>query len=353
MTSPVTGPVERLLIWRMGSIGDAVVALPVFHLLARAFANAERRVLTNLPVNGNAAPLQAVLGNSGLADGYFAYPMGTRNPARLLGLRHEIASWRADLAICLNEPRNAFAERRDRMFLRWCGVRRILAVPAEPAAAQEAESQRLAGLVAGIGKAATGDPAGWRLNLTEAEQARADALVRDRMGERPFIALGIGTKIAINEWGDDRWRQVLAGLTADRQSLGLVLIGGPDDGARSRALAENWRGPVVDLCGRTPPRISAAAIGRARLFLGPDSGPMHLAASVGTPSVVVFSTHNPPGRWFPFGAAHRIFYPGLGWSGGDPVVERPAAGETEIGHIPAAQVLEACRAGLAGADAPA
>jgi ADP-heptose:LPS heptosyltransferase len=74
---------------------------------------------------------------------------------------------------------------------------------------------------------------------------------------------------------------------------------------------------------------------------------MHLAASVGTPSVSVFSNQRAPGIWFPFGARHRVFYPGLAWSGGDPPVFRDAAGEANITQIPAAPVLEACETLLA------
>ena len=49
----------------------------------------------------------------------------------------------------------------------------------------------------------------------------------------------------------------------------------------------------------------------AFVYLGHDSGPMHLAAAVGTPCVCVFSRHNLPGWWFPPGKRHSIFYPYL------------------------------------------
>ena len=95
-------------------------------------------------------------------------------------------------------------------------------------------------------------------------------------------------------------------------------------------------------CGAAPPRVSAGLIEGARLFLGNDSGPMHLGASVGTPAVAVFSRHARPGIWFPLGDRHRVFYPGLSWSGGTPPVLRDAAGETAIASVPAGQVSDAC-----------
>lgn len=82
--------VTKLLIYRMGSLGDTAVALPVFNLLARVYRDAERRVLTNMPVNSDAAPIEAVLGDSGLVQGYFSYPLGTRKPAQLLDLCRKI-----------------------------------------------------------------------------------------------------------------------------------------------------------------------------------------------------------------------------------------------------------------------
>ncbi len=47
----ITSPAKRVLIYRLGSLGDMLIALPALHLVARAFPGAERRMLTNIPVN--------------------------------------------------------------------------------------------------------------------------------------------------------------------------------------------------------------------------------------------------------------------------------------------------------------
>ena len=75
--------VQRVLIYRIGSLGDTLVSLPAFHLIARTFPNAERRLLTNFPVNVKAPPAAAILENTDLVHGYFRYTVGTRNPADL------------------------------------------------------------------------------------------------------------------------------------------------------------------------------------------------------------------------------------------------------------------------------
>ena len=77
---------RRVLVYRLGSLGDMVVALPALHLVARAFPEAERRMLTNVPVNSKAAAAAAILEGSGLVQGYMRYAVGTRSVRELLGV---------------------------------------------------------------------------------------------------------------------------------------------------------------------------------------------------------------------------------------------------------------------------
>ena len=70
---------QRIVIYRLGSLGDTVIALPCFHKVAQTWPNAERIVLTNFPVSSKAAPLEVVLRESGLIHEAIAYPVGTRS----------------------------------------------------------------------------------------------------------------------------------------------------------------------------------------------------------------------------------------------------------------------------------
>jgi len=65
---------------------------------------------------------------------------------------------------------------------------------------------------------------------------------------------------------------------------------------------------VINLCGQLTPRESAAVFARSRIFIGHDSGPMHLAAAVNTPCVAIFAARNIPRVWFPYGEQHRVLY---------------------------------------------
>ena len=343
--------VKKLLIYRMGSLGDTVVALPVFHMLARKYADAERRVLTNMPVNSDAPAMQAVLGDGGFVDSYFTYPCGTRDFSALNNLRKSIRDWGPDLVIYLNEPRGNLVQFRDIIFLKLCGVHNIIGVPATAELSKhyslreyglwEAEASRLARCVADIGAVDLDSAQNWSLNFTPAEKKQAQAAVSSWEGRSRFIAFSIGTKIDFKSWGDNRWADLLAKISGYHPELGLVFIGGLNDGERSNIAAKGWTGPKLNLCGKLTPRESALVMRDAKVFMGHDSSTMHLAASVRTPSVCVFSTHAKPGIWFPFGLQHRILYPGLQWSGREPLTMREATGETDITLISNSDVEEA------------
>ena len=77
---------RRVLIYRLGSLGDTLIALPALHLVKRAFPQAERRMLTNIPVNAKAPPVAAILENTDLVHGYFRYTVGTRSAVDLARL---------------------------------------------------------------------------------------------------------------------------------------------------------------------------------------------------------------------------------------------------------------------------
>jgi heptosyltransferase III len=64
----------------------------------------------------------------------------------------------------------------------------------------------------------------------------------------------------------------------------------------------------LNLCGALNPRESAAVLERAAIFIGHDSGPMHLASSTGIPCVSIFAARDKPGVWFPFGNEESVFY---------------------------------------------
>jgi heptosyltransferase-3 len=316
------GGVRRVLIYRLGSLGDTLVALPALHLVERAFPGAERRLLTNFPVSAKAPAAAAVLGDSGLIHSYERYTVGMRNPLQLLALAWRIRRFRPDVLVYLMAGRGMAVAQRDAQFFRSaCGIERLVGVPItedmqrcriDGNGVLEPEAARLARNLGALGDARIEEPGSWDMRLSAAEFAKADEAITPVAGRR-LIAVSVGTKVQAKDWGRENWRTLLARVAAVYPGCGLVLAGAPEESAASEFAADGWRevagsGPVVNLCGRMTPRESAAAFARSSVFIGHDSGPMHLSASVQTPCVAIFAARNKPRMWFPYGEGHRVLY---------------------------------------------
>jgi ADP-heptose:LPS heptosyltransferase len=304
---------KSLVIYRQGSLGDTVVALPCLNRIVAAFPDHRRILLTNVTL-AKAAPIEAILW-PGFAERVIAYPYGTRSPRTLLSIAARLRACSPDLLVYVGGGRGLRASWRDVAFFRLAGVRRIIGAPlrrsvdrhrVDPATGRlEHEASRLARCLAELGPIDLHDPAAWDLRLTAAEHAAAHRLLDPLRGAR-FIVANTGGKLAAKDWGDANWTALLSRLACLHAPL--VMVGGNEDRARADELIARWPHQALNTCGVLTPRECAALIGHARLFIGHDSGPMHLAAAAGVGCVALFGPSDLPGKWFPWGSVHRVHY---------------------------------------------
>jgi heptosyltransferase III len=306
-----------VLIYRLGSMGDMVVALPCFHKVMASFPDARRVLLTNIPISSKAAPSQSVLGRGALFDDSIVYPLGLRSPLGLWRLVRQIRHHRPETLIYLMPARGAGSTWRDRLFFRLCGIRRVIGLPysidlqrnrIDPlTGSEEPECERLARTLSALGPIDLSSRHSWNMLLTDAEQARGRDAIAPFAG-RPFFAFNMGGKARTKDWGLTRWLALLDRLAAAYPGHGFLVVGAAEDAAFAGIIAQRFPGRVVDACARLSPRECAAALSHAALFVGHDSGPLHLAAANGVTCVGLFGAFNRPRIWHPYGPSHRVIH---------------------------------------------
>ncbi|WP_226636997.1 glycosyltransferase family 9 protein [Brevundimonas poindexterae] len=137
------------------------------------------------------------------------------------------------------------------------------------------------------------------------DQARAEAAavidpqLQGGAGPGPILALAPIAHQPGKSWPADRWGQLVEKLSADARFDGwrFMPVGGPGDRPPATPALEAAGDRGIDCVGKGDILCSAAAIDRAALFVGNDSGLMHVAAALGQPTLGLFG----PTEWWLYG----------------------------------------------------
>jgi heptosyltransferase-2 len=136
-----------------------------------------------------------------------------------------------------------------------------------------------------------------KLKLPEEDRQRTAKFILSA-GARPDalrIAIGAGASYGSAKcWPPDRFADLANRLHAQADA-DVILFGTRAEAPVSSAIAAGMHHPPVDLTGKTSVADLPALLSQCHLFIGNDSGAMHVAAAVGLPVVAVFGPTDPFG----------------------------------------------------------
>ena len=118
-----------------------------------------------------------------------------------------------------------------------------------------------------------------------------------------LIALNLGTTWRTKQWDTTNFAAVIQQIARRAPDTRVVLTGSADELMLAEALPTSL--PTINLVGKTSILQLGALLERCEICLTCDSGPMHIAAAVGTPTVALFGPTDPV-RHKPYGAGHTI-----------------------------------------------
>lgn len=146
----------------------------------------------------------------------------------------------------------------------------------------------------------------FRFKMLEADQAAVRS-ISQRIGlpiDKPWVAMHVSAR-----WVTKRWPLHSFAAVADRlveEGVGpVVAIGGPDERRDVEELKTLTKKPIIDAAGAVPLGCLPMFLSKAAAMITSDSGPMHVAAAVGTPLVALFGPTSPI-RTGPYGRGHTV-----------------------------------------------
>ena len=318
--------VRQVLVLRLDRIGDVLMSLPALADLRAAVPGAHIRLAVGRWSEeiARGAPVDEVL--------VWSAPWAGRRDegadgARSLARRaRALRASRIDLALDLQ------GDVRANVLLALSGARRRVGyantgggwlltdvVPLDETVSWVEQNRRAVAQAVGVGTGtARADP------LTPADHAFARRFFEERgLGaRRPLVGLHPSGGRLVKQWDLARWAEVAARLQRDFQAT-VLITGSAADRALAAEIARRLPSAPVDLTGQLSVRETLAVIGGLDLFLSPDTGPMHMAAAAGTPSVSVFGPSDPV-RYFsaPASARHVVVRHDL-WCAPCNLIRRP------------------------------
>jgi ADP-heptose:LPS heptosyltransferase/GT2 family glycosyltransferase len=308
--------IKRILVVKVDHIGDFVTAIPAIRRLKQIFPGAAIHVLA-----GRAA--RAFAEFEDCIDEFIEFEffhavsgLGQKEISKeeYEDLRERLRPYRFDIAVDLRKHLDTrdvlrytparFLAGYDYMgqfpfldiSLEWEGDKHLLRKRSHV-------TDDLINLVEAIGTAGMSERT--QLNLVAPASGAPEFLPDDAKAlfDRPVVAVHPGVGNIMRQWPAEHFA-TLVDLLVERNEVNVVLIGGPEERELADEVREQvmHRDAVVSLVGRTSLRQLPELLRACVLYVGNNSGPKHIAAALGVPTIGIHSGVVDAVEWGPIGA---------------------------------------------------
>jgi ADP-heptose:LPS heptosyltransferase len=313
---------QNILVIDFGQLGDVVLSLPALHAIRAKFPRARITVAVGKPGKAvvemsNAADETLVVDRVSLRDG--SKPLSVWRIARLV---KDVRARRFDFVIDLHSlsetnllgflsgaPQRLYGRRPTRSLDFLSNFRPRPAVEDRAKHAVDRYLDVIAPL--GVGEAGGAAAALSRVPRlrTRAEDVRAvDELLRkERAGtDAPLVGMFLGAGHPSRCWPLARFSE-LARRLENNDGVRTIVFAGPEERPLVKAMRAEFPRSTIIFDRLSVPQLAAAAA-RTSVFVSNDTGPMHIAAAVGTPVVILMSEHPMLDAYVPPGERHQVLH---------------------------------------------
>ena len=363
---------RRILLYRTARLGDFIVAIPAMVALRETFPDAEIVLLSATSVQGRTDSVKRSLAGQNRPPWFdFVAPSvidraiaveGDGPVALAKAVQSAIREFRPDVAIVLCTELETFRQKlRKLLFFRSAGLRApIVGYRMRQTHDEDVILQQSAGMLEhnvvsaalsayecpGMPLYREGDLA-FKLHVEASARGFAQSLWQEQgwSGRRVVVLFPGGSK-EHNYWPVGNYAALLGHWPSSPPPV-FVTLGTEADRPRTSALIEASSEPIFDLTGKLTLMQTAAVLEKADLYLGTNTGPMHLSTALGTRTIAIMNHHELIPCWEPwndrrFGLVHEVPCKGC-YSN----FECPLGTAACIRDLPVRQVREAVRTVMA------
>jgi heptosyltransferase-1 len=305
---------QRFLVFRLSSIGDIVHTLPAVAGLGRAHPGAEIHWVVEERFSGLLAGNPFVSRVIKLDTlGWRKDPTSGRAMAEIMQGFQALREYQYDVAIDFQGLMKSaifarLSHSKKRIGLAWGSLREPLAALLYTQRVSPKGRKHIIEINLSLVEALGAKPSKWEFPLPDQPQDREAVQAQlQRLGTKDFIIVNPGGGWKSKRWAPENYAKLIAALDG-RIPMDILVTGSPQEEKVAREILTRANSVRARWFPSTLLQFIALAQ-EAKLLIGGDTGPLHLAAAVGTPIVALFNAADPrntPERNGPFNPADII-----------------------------------------------
>ncbi len=296
--------IKKILIIRLRRMGDNIMTTPAVTALKRNFPEASLTYIIE-------EPFREVIEGNPHVDHLIVLPRKQKTHDLIKDIRR-IRKTKYDILIDLfGGPKAAwitlFAKARFKIgyAVKYKSLIYHIRIPRSPQKGYIHSAESHLNVVKALGAEVNPAPPLLVPDASPEKKKKIDQFIEDHnLADFPLITMHIGAGNAFRDWGAENIIELIR-LLQQNQDVRIILVGAAHEKPRADQMAGESGHPVFSLAGQLGLKELRELISRSVLYIGPDSGPMHLAASTDTPIVAYFGP-TLPARFRPWQAKARV-----------------------------------------------
>jgi len=286
--------INSILFFKVGSMGDNIITLPVIASIKDMYPNIE---ITYLTTSG-----KSPVSMENLIDKLYIKEFINYTDKSKKELLNMLSNKKYDLVIDLTQPSSLIRTIRNMIIFRYLGIDKGIGwnISELSFLRKYQDNYNMVGselekYLTLISKYNVIPKKKFILGITDKEVLKIDNLVEQYdLKDKNIIAFVAGSKRTANRWPIEYFDKVIE-FIIEKTDYIPAIIGGKEDNILVDKLDQN----ILNFCGKLTPLESAEFLKRCELTISNDTGPMHLSYAVGTKIIGVFSARDFRNKWYP------------------------------------------------------
>tara|TARA_Y100000590_G_scaffold454050_1_gene600178 strand:- start:242 stop:1198 length:957 start_codon:yes stop_codon:yes gene_type:complete len=290
----------KILIFRVSSLGDFIHATPAIKLIRKKNSGAKIYFSSQKQKNVGFVTPNLLPFKKKIIDEFIFY---NNNYLSLLFFFIKIFIKRFDKIYYLNEFTTKSREKRDYLFFKLCGIKKMYGFNLKGENTDEERNNYIKFnetyyLCRTVDK-----------QIKNNQISYSDLFNKKKNIKEKYMTISMGGRNVKKTWKFKNWKILIQKIVNKFPNLKIKIVGSKNEISNANVICKINNKQITNMCGKTNVKSLFKLINSSQYHISHDDGTMHVASVYSKPGAVIFGLTAPKGKWFPLNKKQKIFYP--------------------------------------------